>query len=95
MTSRQLSEDVKCMQVALAIGFLEIVRSMEFDDSPKSARATALRNLIDNSWKVCDQFKTNSWPPAKLKFADEVLTAAEVMVNQRADAYFNWHSGWE
>lgn len=95
MTSRQMREDVRCMQIALAVGFLEIVRSVEEDEKPRGARASALRNLIDNSWKVCDQFKTNAWPASKLKFADEVLTAAELMVNQRADAYFNWHSGWQ
>jgi len=95
MTSRQLSEDGKCIQVALGVGFLEIVRSMEEDEKPKSARSLALKNLIDNSWKVCDQFKTNSWNPVKLKFASETLDAVEELVKRRTTAYYTFKSGWE
>lgn len=90
-----ISEDAKTIQLALAVGFMEIVRYDEEQINRKSARASALRNLIDNTWKVTEQFKVNAWPPAKLLFASELLDAVEQMVHQRTASYYNWHSGWE
>jgi len=95
VTSRQLSEDGKTIQCSLAIGFLEIVRSLEHDINPKSARSRALDNLIDNSWKVVDQFRVNSFPPAKLRFASDVLDAVESLVNDMTSSYYKWNSWWQ
>lgn len=90
-----LSEDAKTIQVALAIGFLEIVRYDENQINTKSARSRALGNLIDNAWKVVDQYRVNAWQPAKLKFASEVLDAVEAQVHRRTKAFYVWQSGWE
>jgi hypothetical protein len=92
---KRISEDAKTIQLALAVGFMEIVRYDEEQINYKSARSSALRNLIDNTWKVTDQFKINAWPPAKLKFADELLTAVETLVHNRTGAYYEWRSGWQ
>lgn len=75
-----LSEDAKTIHVALAVGLLEIVRADEEDINEKSARSSALKNLIDNCWKCCDIYRVNAWSGAKLESAACVLDKVQVVI---------------
>ena len=89
-----MTDDEAALQISLAIGLLDIVMYHEQKTKPKGARASAVRNLIDNSLRVIDLYRINALPPVKLKLACEILDAVENTVNQRCLAYFEWRS-WE
>ena len=77
------SDDAKTIHISLAIGLLEIVRYDENHLNPKSARSSALNNLIDNAQRVCDFYRVNSWPPHKLSKASSVLDEIEALIKKR------------
>lgn len=77
-----LSEDAKTIHISLAVGMLEIVRYDENKFKPMGARTRAINNLIDNSLKVCDFYRINSWPAHKLNKATNVLDDVESLVRQ-------------
>lgn len=54
-----MNEATKRLHIYAALGMLEMVRSLEEDINPKSARSLALKNLIDNSIRVGDFYNIN------------------------------------
>lgn len=77
-----MTDDEKTMHVSIAIGALETVRFGEEQINPKSARATALKNIIDNAYRVVDMYRINSWEQEKLNIAARVLEKIEADITR-------------
>ena len=81
-----MSDDEKTLHCAIGIGALEQIRYEEKKLNPKSARSTALDNLIDNAEKVIAHYKMNDWPVDKLIKSTDCLNKFEAIVRQAFNA---------
>jgi len=82
--SERMSEDAKMVQIALAVGFLELVLYEEKQISPKGGmKIDALEKLMACTWEVCDFYKVNAVSPIKLSAASNFLDEVELLVKQR------------
>lgn len=72
----------KALQVMVAIGTLEAVRSSEEDEKPKSANSLMLKNLIEHCMRVGNRYEIDSFVDNHRQPAIEVLDYIEKKVRQ-------------